>query len=214
MDSELDALPTISSARRLGRGADLDPAIAEAYRSHEPAVGVQISSLLAMAGADALLGLRSALGMPSPAAALGPLRYSAVQDVMRAPNSPAYSFYNDCGPYDYNATCTSPCFGFAPEHMDNFYCATCAEQQADPVNNPAFNWHFVGSRGSIQYIDREPDVCAGKDAWKWKFGACGECHQSVVYRCHDGFKKYPDDDYWTPTICEGIVSCDDQLKTC
>ena len=44
-------------------------------------------------------------------------------------------------------------FAFAPEHMDNFYCATCAEQQADPTNNPAFNLHFVGSRGSIQYMD-------------------------------------------------------------
>jgi hypothetical protein len=99
--------------------------------------------------------------------------------------------------------------------MDPFYCATCAEQQADPINNPAWNWHFVGSRGSLQYMDREPDVCAGKDAWKWKIeGRCGNCQQSAVFRCHDGYKKYPNAAAWDATICQGLISCDNNLTLC
>jgi hypothetical protein len=122
--------------------------------------------------------------------------------------------YADCGPYNYNATCEEACFGFAPHQMDPFYCATCAEQSADPVNNPSYNWHFVGTRGSLQYMDREPDVCAGKDAWKWKIeGRCGNCRESAVFRCHDGFKRHPDNTL-EPTICQGLVSCDNELTPC
>jgi hypothetical protein len=124
---------------------------------------------------------------------------------------PDYATYFDCVGYDYGATCNEACFGFAAHHVDPFYRATCDEQAADPTNNPAYNWHFVGSRGQIQYMDREPDVCAGRDAWTWKVGACGDCQESAVFRCHDGYKKYPDNNYWDPTICQGLVACDDQL---
>jgi hypothetical protein len=127
---------------------------------------------------------------------------------------PDYATYFDCAGYDYGATCNEARFGFAAHHMDPFYRATCDEQAADPTNNPAYNWHFVGSRGQIQYMDREPDVCAGRDAWKWKVGACGDCQESAVFRCHDGYKKYPDNNYWDPTICQGLVACDDQLTPC
>jgi hypothetical protein len=122
--------------------------------------------------------------------------------------------YLDCGPYNYNATCNEACFGFAPHHMDPWYCASCSEQAADPTNNPSFNWHFVGARGSILYMDREPDVCAGRDAWKWDVGPCGNCAQAATFRCHDGWKKYPENNYWDPTICQGLVVCDQQLNLC
>ena len=79
-------------------------------------------------------------------------------EALGAPAGPSYTTYGDCGPFDYDATCEEACFGFAPQQMDPWYCATCDEQAADPVNNPAWNWHFVGSRGSLQYMDREPDV--------------------------------------------------------
>jgi hypothetical protein len=215
MDFDLDQIPTIESAGRLGRHPDVDPSIADAYRSYEPGLRTQIASLLGAAGADALLGLRSALRVEgADLAAVPAIRFSDVQRLVSAQAAPGYTFYSDCGPYDYDATCAEACFGFAPENMDPVYCATCDEQKADPTNNPSFNWHFVGTRGSIRYMDREPDVCAGKDAWKWNVGACGECHTSAVFRCHDGYKKYPENDYWTPTICQGIVSCDNTLKVC
>jgi hypothetical protein len=122
--------------------------------------------------------------------------------------------YLDCGPYNYDATCEEACFGFAPHQMDPYYCATCDEQAADPVNNPAWNWHFVGSRGSLQYMDREPDVCAGRDAWKWTIeGTCGDCLESTVFRCHDGYKRYSDGTV-EPTICQGLISCDNTLMLC
>jgi hypothetical protein len=62
-------------------------------------------------------------------------------------------------------------------------------------------------------MDREPDVCAGRDAWKWSVGPCGECSESAVFRCHDGFKQYSDGTL-DPTICQGIVSCDNRLTLC
>src|SRR5262245_22610796 len=113
MESELDALPAISSAKRLGRNSDMDPTIAEAYRSYQPAAGAQVASILGAAGADALLGLRAALGLAGAEPARE-LRFSAVQNLVRAAAAPSYTFYNDCGPYDYDASCTEPCFGFAP----------------------------------------------------------------------------------------------------
>jgi hypothetical protein len=127
---------------------------------------------------------------------------------------PSYTTHFDCLGQNLPGDCDEACFGFAPHHMDPFYCATCDEQAADPVNNPSWNWHFVGSRGSIQYIDREPDVCFGKDAWKWDVGACNNCNSSAIYRCHDGWKKYPNSNTWDPTICAGLISCDGSLNLC
>ena len=69
-------------------------------------------------------------------------------------------------------------------------------------------------RGSLEYGDVEPDICSGRDAWKWSVeGSCGNCQEVSVFRCHDGYKRYTDGtmDY---TICEGLISCDGQLNLC
>lgn len=201
MPMSIDELPVIETAGRLGRR--IDSPVADAYRLPSNPIAdlanaVGITKLLENSGV-----LQRGL-LPRAAELVG----------MRAAAAPSYTMYLDCGPYNYGATCNEACFGFAPHHMDPFYCASCDEQAADPTNNPAYNWHFVGSRGQIQYIDREPDVCAGKDAWKWDVGACGDCAESAVFRCHDGWKKYPANNYWDPTICQGMVVCDQRLTVC
>jgi hypothetical protein len=201
---ELDELPAVDGAGRLGRRAAADSPVADAYRAHRPDTVAQFGSLALTLGLQGAQRLQERL-FPTPEQ-LGLLRAAAAQ--------PNYTMYLDCGPYNYDATCNESCFGFAPDHMDRFFCATCAEQAADPTNNPAYNWHFVGSRGQIRYQDREPDVCAGRDAWKWQVGPCGSCSQSAIFRCHDGYKKLPDNNYWEATICQGLVSCDNKLTLC
>ncbi|MEM9557472.1 MAG: hypothetical protein AAGC60_24650 [Acidobacteriota bacterium] len=204
-DFRLDDIPTLDTAVRRGRQTEADPEIAAAYAE------TRILARGPRLGAAALaLGLESA-DLLTRRVFSRDAQAAAVQAMSGA--GPSYSIYTDCGPYNYNGTCNEPCFGFAPHHMDPFYCATCAEQAADPTNNPAYFWHFVGSRGSLSYIDREPDVCAGRDAWKWDVGACGDCAESAVYRCHDGWKIYSDNSM-DPTICEGLISCDSTLRTC
>jgi hypothetical protein len=200
--SDLEDLPLVESAR-LGRRVSEDSAVADAYTAVRPDTDRFLTSATFSIGLQMMDLARDRL-YPSP----------AQLKAMRAAGW-SYTTYGTCGPYDYNATCEEACFGFAPHHMDPFYCATCPEQAADPVNNPAWNWHYVGFRGQIQYMDREPDVCAGKDAWKWTFNhACGNCRQSAVFRCHDGYKKYPNAASWDPTICQGLVACDNRLMLC
>jgi hypothetical protein len=200
MSKHLEEIPTIAASGRLGRhAADLDAT----YRMRAEESGELIGSVT--------LGMRANIGRLlegglTPTALANALRDARVAAV-------SYSMYTECY-NNYNGTCEEACFGFEPHHMDPFYCGTCAEQAADPANNPAYFWHFVGSRGSIQYKDIEPDVCAGRDAWKWDVGACGSCTQHAVYRCHDGLKRYPDANAWDPTICQGLAVCDGQLKTC
>jgi hypothetical protein len=201
---EFEDLPTIDAAGRLGRRPAADSPVADAYRSHRPDPVAQFGSLALTLGLQGAAQLQQRL-FPTP---------DQIARLRAGFQQPSYTMYTDCGPYNYNGTCNEACFGFAPDHMDPFFCATCAEQAADPTNNPAYNWHFVGSRGQIQYQDREPDVCAGRDAWKWQVGACGNCSQSAIFRCHDGYKKLPDNNFWEATICQGLVSCDNQLTPC
>lgn len=197
----IDDVPVIESMGRLGRRPPRDSTVADAYVRRRTGDDLgRVANLPAIMRIAEMMERRV-----FPDAALR-------SDIQAA--GPSYTMYLDCGPYNYNGTCDEACFGFEPHHMDPFYCATCDEQAADPVNNPSYNWHFVGSRGTIQYIDREPDVCAGRDAWKWDVGACGQCSESAVYRCHDGYKKYPGNDSWDPTICAGLVSCDGDLNLC
>jgi hypothetical protein len=187
----------------LGRASLPDDDLVDAYSPIWVEESLLRSSTAVMLGLRAVEDLHRGV-MPRSLAALG----------RGAAAAPSYTTHGDCGGFNYGATCTEPCFGFAPHHMDPFYCATCDEQAADPANNPAWAWHFVGTRGSIQYKDMESNACNGKDAWKWTFGACGSCAESTVYRCHDGYKKYPDSASWDPTICEGLISCDGRLTTC
>lgn len=203
MSFVIDDLPTIEGTARLGRSASADPTVEDAYRIPSTPVADLVGSLGISRALEMAARAQERL-FPSPA---------ELSD-LQAAAAPTYTMYLDCGPYDYGATCNEACFGFAPHHMDPFYCATCDEQAADPNNNPSYNWHFVGSRGQIRYMDREPDVCAGRDAWKWDVGQCGQCAQSAVFRCHDGWKKYPGSTSWDPTICQGIVSCDQRLTLC
>jgi hypothetical protein len=212
MSVDIEEIPTIESAIKVGRRSAAGSQVAEAYPLHPQQ---DPGNILETAGGTAGLQLIKsfqALAFPSAADILISQRAFGVGP---SGPGPSYTFHNDCQGYDYNGPCNEACYGFAPDHMDPFFCATCAEQKADPTNNPAYNWHFVGSRGQIQYKDREPDVCWGKDAWKWTVqGDCGNCHQSSVFRCHDGYKKLPDKNYWEPTICQGLVSCDNKLTPC
>jgi hypothetical protein len=204
MSLELDDLPRIDSAGRLGRRAGTDTAVADAYGSYRPEGGIQLSSLHFSLGEEATNFLQDRI-FPS----------SAKLAALAAPPmaGPNYTTYSDCGGFHYGGQCNNPCFGYAPDHMAAWYCATCAEQAADPSHNPPWNWHFTGSRGQIQYMDQPSNPCNGRDAWKWKVGACGTCQQSAIFRCHDGYKKVQNG-AWEPTICEGLISCDNNLTHC
>ena len=194
-------IPPIETAGRLGRAPEDDSQVASAYPAFRPAI------FSASGPASLALGFRALRMLDRrivpPESGIVAMGASAV----------SYTTYSDCTVFNYDATCSEPCFGFEPHHMDSFYCATCAEQAADPSNNPPWFWHFTGSRGATQYKDAGTP-CNGRDAWKWDVGACGSCSSSALYRCHDGYKKYPDAASWDPTICEGLISCDGTLKTC
>lgn len=205
MTFRIEDLPAIDSAGRLGRHLPADSALTDAYLdASRPSIATQVASLGVVLGMDAVRVLQQRF---APTA----------QDLVARHHggaAPAYTTWPDCAYPDTNG-CEDPCFGFEPHHRDTFYCATCAEQAADPVHNPAWNWHFTGTRGSIQYMDREPDVCAGRDAWKWQINsACRGCNESIIFRCHDGYKKYDEDGPPSATICEGIIACDGQLTLC
>jgi hypothetical protein len=177
---------------------DDDSPFTDAYAAFRPA-------LFTVTGPSALtLGFR----------ALRMLDKRLVPPEMITASAVSYTTYSDCTIFTgYGGDCAESCFGFEPHHMDPFYCATCAEQAADPANNPPWFWHFTGSRGSTQYKDAGTP-CNGRDAWKWDVGACGSCSSSALYRCHDGYKKYPNAASWDPTICAGLISCDGTFKSC
>ena len=212
MKKRLEDLPVIESAGRRGRQPEPDSPVVRAFAErHSQPAGSLVGSLGTAMGFD-LADLLNRRIFPSGQQ----LAALQAQSHMLHSGGPSYTMFMDCGGHNYNGTCNEACFGFAPHHMDPFYCATCAEQAADPVNNPSYNWHYVGTRGSITYMDREPDVCGvaeRRDAWKWKVGACGECQESAVFRCHDGWKQYSDGTL-DPTICQGLVSCDGKLTPC
>ena len=139
MSMHLDDIPTIAASGRLGRHVpDLD----EAYQVRPDGPGELLSSFTLGSRTDMRRLLEGGL---TPAALGRALRGGGSASAV------SYSMYGDCGPFaGYGGTCNEACFGFEPHHMDPFYCGTCAEQAADPANNPAYFWHFVGSRGSIQ----------------------------------------------------------------
>lgn len=214
MKKTFEDVPLIENSRRRGRQPDPDSPVVQAFaerRSLGPA-GSLVGSVGATLGLD--FAERFRRGQNLSADQLTALQAGA----QKMAAGPSYTMFLDCGGHNYNGTCNEACFGFAPHHMDPWYCATCAEQAADPVHNPSYNWHFVGFRGSIEYRDREPDVCGAggngrRDAWKWEVTGCGDCQESAVYRCHDGWKEYSDGST-DPTICQGLVSCDGSLTPC
>jgi hypothetical protein len=204
MSITMDELPVAESAERLGRRPAPDSAVADAYTGARPDVGLLTSAAFAL-GMQAVGLVREQL-FPTP---------EQMRLLSRAAG-PHYTTYPDCDRFaGYGGHCNNPCFGYAPDHMSSYYCATCAEQAADPVNNPPWNWHFTGFRGHYQYEDNPSNPCLGRDAWKWKVeGRCGNCQQSSVFRCHDGYKKQPNSAVWENTICEGLISCDNHLTHC
>lgn len=214
MSIDIDDLPIIENARRVGRRGLSESALADTYYVQETPLNTVAGSLATQIAKvmDVAATVQQKL-MPT-AAQLSELQQARVA-------AAAYTQDLDCAAQPNIAdSCDEACWGFPPDQMDPVYCGTCEEQAADPANNPSYNWHFVGMRGNLQLMDREPDVCSSssggyRDAWKWKVSRpCGDCAESVVYRCHDGFKKYPDAASWTPTICQGMVECDNQLTLC
>lgn len=201
MSLHFDDIPVIEAAGRLGRRSTPEAeALADAYRLPPPPT----------TGLLGTLGLSHGLNI---AGMLREERFSRLAETLGTRAAPSYTTHGDCAHFD-RGSCSEPCFGFEPHHMDPFYCATCAEQAADPGNNPAYFWHYVGFRGGIQYKDMESNACAGRDAWKWDAAPCGDCQSQALFRCHDGYKKYSGNASWDPTICQGLVICDGQLKTC
>lgn len=202
MSLHFEDIPVIESAGRLGRRTTPEAeALADAYRLPPPPEGGLLGTLGQIRGLNIAGLMRNE-------------RISQLAETRGARAAPSYTTHSGCGGFNYDATCSEACFGFEPHHMDPFYCGTCAEQAADPANNPPYFWHFVGVRGSIQYKDMESNACAGRDAWKWDVAPCGDCQSQALFRCHDGYKKYPGNASWDPTICQGLVICDGQLKTC
>lgn len=203
MKIEIDDIPLADASGRLGRRA-ADPALTDAYRMNRPDAPPLLGAL------SLNLGLQLARMVQS-----GRFPSAAERALMsRAARAASYTQFIDCGGFSYGDSCQEPCFGFAPHQMERWFCASCAEQDADPNNNPWFNWHYVGTRGStIFYIDREPDICNGKDAWKWTVHNCEGCNEAV-FRCHDGYKRPDSQSYWEPTICIGKISCNGTLTQC
>lgn len=200
MSFRFDDLPTLDNSGRVGRPAS--PEIIDAYTDiSEPSVATQVAELGVALGMDALRTLQN--------------RYLPSGMVAMSGSGPSYTTYSDCTIYPDTDGCDAPCYGFPVDQMSTIFCATCSEQDADPKNNPAWNWHFSGMRGNLQLLDREPDICNGRDAWKWKIESpCRGCNQEITFRCHDGWKIYQQGGPLTPTICEGIISCDNELTVC
>lgn len=207
MSLDFDDIPTLETAGRLGRRPSPDVDVAEAYRRPAPAAGGLLGSLGLGLALDLAGELRE--GRLPGAALLG-----RVFSPRGGGAAVSYTTWGDCHGYQYDGPCHEACFGFEYHHMDPFYCATCAEQAADPANNPPYFWHFVGTRGSIQYKDNAGDPCQGRDAWKWNVPNCGRCEDEAWFRCHDGYKKYSGNPAWDPTICQGLVICDGHAETC
>lgn len=205
MSIDFDDIPTVDSAGRLGRAVAADSPFVGAFAPPANPTLEQLSGLGLGFGDRLADSLRARI---FPNSMLGQLRDAAAK---------TYTTYYDCGGFSYDGTCQQPCFGPEPQYMNPFYCATCAEQQADPNQNPSYFWHYTGSRqiGStnISYWG-ENNICAGKGAWKWKIdGNCGSCSKNSTIRCHDGYKQVQGQaPEWT--ICEGLVICDDKLNTC
>src|SRR5262249_21727715 len=117
MSLDYDDLPAVESAGRLGRVGS--PGIVDAYSASRAGIaGTELSSLHFSLGTQAV-GFLEKKVFPSAAH-------------MAALVSPAagvsYTTYSDCGGFHYGGGCNNPCFGYAPDHMSTWYCATCAKQ--------------------------------------------------------------------------------------
>lgn len=206
MSFHIEDLPAVEAAGPLGRSLPSGSPLLDAYHdASKPSVATQVASLGVALGLDAVRALQDRLL---------PTRGDLVA-MSHGGAAPSYSTWPDCTIYGATDGCNAPCVGFPLDQMATWYCATCAEQAADPTHNPPWNWHFTGSRGSIQYGDLANNICNTRDAWKWTIqGACRGCSERIVFRCHDGWKKYDPNGPITPTICEGVISCDNQLTLC
>jgi hypothetical protein len=99
------------------------------------------------------------------------------------------------------------CVGTGDDLMGPGFCTQCSEQSAQSP----LGWHFRGARDDYKFGDLSPNACdpdprAGtRDAWRWAVSSCGQC-APAVFRCHDGYKRYPDDSSEL-TICQALVGC-------
>src|SRR5437879_10474441 len=135
MSISIHDLPLVESAERLGRHPAVGSPTADAYRVSRAGLAQPL------AAASLALGLKLSRFVHEKIFPTGPDLTALVSPTA----SVSYTTFPDCTVYDYNGTCAQPCFGFAPENMSSFFCATCDEQHTDPANNPPWNWHFTGS---------------------------------------------------------------------
>src|SRR5688500_2038830 len=119
MSFDIEDIPDIESAGKLGRRPHADSRVAEAYPLHPTGPG-DIFANIPVPAALRIVDRLQARAFPS----------GTERAEFGAPNVPFggnYTTHGDCGGFNYNATCNEACFGFAAHHMDPFYCGTCAE---------------------------------------------------------------------------------------
>ena len=126
MSIDFDEIPTLDSAGRLGRAPAADSPFVGAFAPPTSPTMDQLSGLGLGLGERLADSLRARL---FPNSMLSQLRDAAAK---------TYTTFYDCAGVNYDGTCQQPCFGPEPQYMSPFYCASCAEQQADPNQNPAY----------------------------------------------------------------------------
>ena len=116
---------------------------------------------------------------------------------------------NNNGYFEPGACTDTACVGVSHEHMGAWLCTQCNEQS----DQSPLGWHFRGARDQYKYGDLSPSDCdpdqrqGTRDAWRWAVSSCAGC-APAMFRCHDGYKRYPDgsSDY---TVCQAMIGCND-----
>jgi len=101
------------------------------------------------------------------------------------------------------------CVGVSDDMMGASFCTQCSERSSQTT----IGWHFRGTRGGYTFGDLSPNICnpntspyvGSRDAWRWAVASCGSC-APAVFRCHDGYKRYPDGSA-NKSICQALVGC-------
>ena len=115
MSFDIEDIPDIESAGRLGRRASVDSGVADAYPLH-PTTPSDVFASLGVPVALRLVERLQARVFP---------RSSDI--VALASFGGSYTTHSNCGGFDYGATCNEACFGFAP--------ITWTRSTARPVTN-------------------------------------------------------------------------------
>lgn len=100
-----------------------------------------------------------------------------------------------------------------PSTIDNGYCTTCPEYQADPYAN-WYQYHYNGVRSGALFGDAGTNICGNSsggyyDLWIHDGQPCGYCTSSIEYRCHDGYKI--NGSSGVQSVCHAVHRCNGTL---